>query len=86
MPSFMSLTTSASIKLTLGSTPPTSINLPRGPIAALLSFPRSDSSGHLLRKNLHFQKENQPKYRSRGSSRGHQEGRRRYLAGKLYGL
>jgi len=52
----------------------------------LLSFPRSDSSGHLLRKNLHFQKENQPKYRSRGSSRGHQGGRRRYLAGKLYGL
>jgi predicted nucleotidyltransferase len=52
----------------------------------LLSFPRSDSSGHLLRKNLHLQKENQSQHLSRRSSCGHQRSRRRYLAGQFYGL
>src|SRR5262249_6113167 len=52
----------------------------------LLPFPRSDSSGHLLRKNLHLQKENQSQHFSRSSSFGCQRGRRRYLVGELYGL
>jgi len=34
-------------------------------------FPRSDSSGYLLRKDLHFQKENKSQHFSGGSSRRH---------------
>src|SRR5215475_11173539 len=53
---------------------------------AFLSLPRSVSSCHLLRKNLHLQKENQSQHFSRRSSCGYQRGRRRYLVGELYGL
>jgi hypothetical protein len=51
-----------------------------------LSLPRSHRSGYLLRKDLHFQKENKSQHFSGGSSRRYQGGRRWHLAGDFYGL
>src|ERR1700722_8776857 len=51
-----------------------------------LSLPRSHRSGYLLRKDLHFQKENKSQHFSGGSSRRYQGGRRWHLVGDLYGL
>src|ERR1700745_425681 len=51
-----------------------------------LSLPRSHRSGYLLRKDLHFQKENKSQHFSGGSSPRYQGGRRWHLAGDFYGL
>src|ERR1700733_7660239 len=51
-----------------------------------LSLPRSHRSGYLLRKDLHFQKENKSQHFSGGSSRRYQGGRRWHLASDVYGL
>src|ERR1700732_1534207 len=51
-----------------------------------LSLPRSHRSGYLLRKDLHFQKENKSQHFSGGSSRRYQGGRRWHLARDFYGL
>src|ERR1700736_1541738 len=51
-----------------------------------LSLPRSHRSGYLLRKDLHFQKENKSQHFSGGSSRRYEGGRRWHLAGDFYGL
>ena len=50
-------------------------------VLRMLFLPRSHRSGYLLRKDLHFQKENKSQHFSGGSSRQYQGGRRWHLAG-----